>query len=128
MHCGATAGACTRRRACCRRRRGPATDAAELGVQDLVVIAVKGPALAQVARGIAPLLGPKTLVLPAMNGVPWWFCQGLAGFPGGALQSVDPGGAIGARHSLRRRCSAASCMPAPPRPSRAWCSTRWARG
>ena len=70
--------------------------AAELGVQDLVVIAVKGPALTQVAHGIAPLLGPKTLVLPAMNGVPWWFCHGLAGFPGGALQSVDPGGAIGA--------------------------------
>ena len=70
--------------------------AAELGVQDLVVIAVKGPALTQVAAGIAPLLGPQTLVLPAMNGVPWWFCQGLADFPDGALQSVDPGGAIGA--------------------------------
>ncbi len=68
--------------------------AAELGVQDLVVIAVKGPALTQVALDIAPLLGPQTLVLPAMNGVPWWFCQGLPGFPGGALQSVDPGGQI----------------------------------
>jgi 2-dehydropantoate 2-reductase len=31
---------------------------AELGVQDLVVIAVKGPALTAVARDIAPLLGP----------------------------------------------------------------------
>ena len=70
--------------------------AAELGVQDLVVIAVKGPALAQVARGIAPLLGPHTLVMPAMNGVPWWFCQRVPGFPGGALQSVDPGGVVGA--------------------------------
>ena len=70
--------------------------AAELGPQDLVVIAVKGPALTQVARSIAPLLGPNTMVLPAMNGVPWWFCQGVAGFPGGALQSVDPGGEIAA--------------------------------
>jgi len=70
--------------------------AAELGVQDLVVIAVKGPALAQVAQGIAPLLGPHSVVLPAMNGVPWWFCQGLPAFPGGALQSVDPGGRIAA--------------------------------
>jgi 2-dehydropantoate 2-reductase len=35
-------------------------------------------------------------VLPAMNGVPWWFCQGVPGFPGGALQSVDPGGEIAA--------------------------------
>jgi 2-dehydropantoate 2-reductase len=71
-----------------------AGQAAELGPQDLVVIAVKGPALTQVARGIAPLLAPHTVVLPAMNGVPWWFCQGVAGFPGGPLVSVDPGGAI----------------------------------
>jgi 2-dehydropantoate 2-reductase len=49
-----------------------------------------------VARGIAPLLGPHTLVMPAMNGVPWWFCHGVDGFPGGALNSVDPGGVIGA--------------------------------
>ena len=67
---------------------------AYLGVQDLVVIAVKGPALAGVAQGIAPLLGPETLVLPAMNGVPWWFCQGLPGFGGVPLASVDPGGEI----------------------------------
>ncbi|MGJ7580119.1 2-dehydropantoate 2-reductase [Variovorax sp. RHLX14] len=69
-------------------------DPRELGVQDLVVIAVKGPALTQVARSIAPLIGPQTLVMPAMNGVPWWFCQGVDGFPGGALQTVDPGGEI----------------------------------
>ena len=50
-------------------------DPAALGVQDVVVIAVKAPALADVARRIAPLLGPHTLVVPAMNGVPWWFCQ-----------------------------------------------------
>jgi len=76
--------------------------AADLGVQDLVIIAVKGPALTRVARGIAPLLGPHTLVLPAMNGVPWWFCQGLADFPGGALQSVDPAGEIGAAIAFER--------------------------
>jgi 2-dehydropantoate 2-reductase len=70
--------------------------AAELGVQDLVIIAVKGPALTQVARDIAPLLGPHTLVMPAMNGVPWWFCHGVQDFPGGALHSVDPGGVIDA--------------------------------
>lgn len=68
----------------------------ELGVQDLVVIAVKGPALTHVVDGVAPLLGPHTVVLPAMNGVPWWFCQGVPGFAGQALQSVDPGGRIAA--------------------------------
>jgi 2-dehydropantoate 2-reductase len=71
-------------------------NAAELGLQDLVVIAVKGPALSVVARSIAPLLAPETLVVPAMNGVPWWFCDGVAEFPGGTLESVDPGGFIAA--------------------------------
>ena len=54
-------------------------DARELGVQDLVVIAVKAPALAQVAGSVAPLLGPATIVLTAMNGVPWWFFDGFGG-------------------------------------------------
>ncbi|MBN9114511.1 MAG: 2-dehydropantoate 2-reductase, partial [Pandoraea sp.] len=63
---------------------------------DLIVIAVKGPALAQVASAVAPLLGPQTLVLPAMNGVPWWFCKGVAPFGDDPLTSVDPDGAIGA--------------------------------
>ena len=72
-------------------------DPPPLGVQDVVVIAVKAPALADVARRIAPLLGPHTLVVPAMNGVPWWFCQGLQGPAAGlALQSVDPDGSIAA--------------------------------
>jgi 2-dehydropantoate 2-reductase len=71
-------------------------DAAKLGHQDLVVIAVKGPALLQVASAVVPLLGPQTLVLPAMNGVPWWFCKGVAPFGDAPLASVDPQGAIGA--------------------------------
>ena len=69
------------------------SDAAALGAQDLVILAVKGPALAEVARSLAPLLGPRTVVMPAMNGVPWWFCNGL-GELGGTLRSVDPDGAI----------------------------------
>src|SRR4249920_138679 len=52
--------------------------AAELGAQDLVVIAVKGQSLPEVAPGIGPLLAAHTLVLPAMNGVPWWFGRGVA--------------------------------------------------
>ncbi|VVE13470.1 2-dehydropantoate 2-reductase [Pandoraea soli] len=74
----------------------PLEDAGKLGVQDLVVIAVKGPALTQVASAVAPLLGPQTLVLPAMNGVPWWFCKGVVPFGDDPLASVDPDGAIGA--------------------------------
>ncbi|MEJ7931524.1 2-dehydropantoate 2-reductase [Ramlibacter sp. AN1015] len=67
----------------------------ELGVQDLVVVAVKAPAMADVARAIGPLLGPQTVVLTAMNGVPWWFFEGFGGSHAGTrLRSVDPEGAI----------------------------------
>ena len=79
LHCAATAVA----------------DPAKLGVQDLVIISVKSPAMRDVAAQIAPLLGPQTMVLSAMNGVPWWFLQGFGGMASGkSLQSVDADGAI----------------------------------
>ena len=71
------------------------SDPAALGVQDLVVVAVKAPGLPDVARAMAPLLGPDTVVLTAMNGVPWWFLDGFGGAAQGrALESVDAGGVI----------------------------------
>ena len=77
---------------------GPAaavsSDPQELGPQDLVVVAVKATAIASVADSISALLGPETIVLPAMNGVPWWFTHGVVAAGAEPLQSVDPGGAI----------------------------------
>jgi 2-dehydropantoate 2-reductase len=73
-----------------------ADHAAALGAQDLVVIAVKGPSLPEVAPTIAPLLAAHTLVLPAMNGVPWWFGRGVPALQREPLTSVDPGGVVGA--------------------------------
>lgn len=71
------------------------SDPAQLGAQDLVIIAVKAPAMAEVAAHIAPLLAPHTVVLTAMNGVPWWFLQDFGGeLAGTRLESVDPGGRI----------------------------------
>ena len=70
-------------------------DPAALGVQDLVVIAVKAPSLLAVAGQIGPLIGPDTVVLTAMNGVPWWFLEGFGGAHAGQrLQAVDPTGEI----------------------------------
>ena len=67
-----------------------AASAEALGRQDLLAIAVKAPALAEVAEAAAPMIGPDTIVLPMLNGVPWWFAGGEP------LRSVDPGGAIAA--------------------------------
>jgi 2-dehydropantoate 2-reductase len=69
-------------------------DPVALGAQDLLVIAVKGPALPALAPRLAPLIGAHTLVLPAMNGVPWWFGDALPALRGAPLASVDPGGVI----------------------------------
>ena len=76
--------------------------AADLGPQDLVIIAVKGPALAEVAAQLTPLMSDNTIVLPAMNGVPWWFGAGQPAMGSAPLHSVDPGGRIGQAIDVRR--------------------------
>jgi len=95
-------------------------DPAELGLQDLVIVAVKGPALAAVAPAVRQLLHPDTMVLVAMNGVPWWFFDGLGGECDGLhLQSVDAGdvvrNAIPIRHVIGCVVHASSAAPAPAR-------------
>lgn len=79
------------------------SDPVDLGVQDLIIIAVKAPALAAVARSIAPLMGANTMVLTAMNGVPWWFFDGFGGaYAGTRLAAVDGDGSIAAAIETRR--------------------------
>ncbi|SEM34105.1 2-dehydropantoate 2-reductase [Streptacidiphilus jiangxiensis] len=66
-----------------------------LGEQDLVLLGVKAQALPAVLPAVTPLLGPATIVLPALNGVPWWFFDGFGGpCEGRSLDAVDPGGRI----------------------------------
>ncbi|NWG73530.1 MAG: 2-dehydropantoate 2-reductase, partial [Rubrivivax sp.] len=50
--------------------------AGELAPADLVVIALKGHGLVAGVDAIAPLVAHRPLVLPLMNGVPWWFLRG----------------------------------------------------
>ncbi len=69
-------------------------DPAEAGPQDFVLVTVKAHAAAAIAGGMAPLLGPDTAVVTAMNGVPWWYFYALPGeWENRRLESVDPGGA-----------------------------------
>jgi len=70
-------------------------DPAALGVQDAVLVTVKAPALASVAAGIAPMLGPDTVVVFVMNGIPWWYFHAHGGpWDGRRLAQVDPGDAV----------------------------------
>ena len=73
------------------------SDPAALGPQDLVIVAVKGPTLKAIAPRIAALLGPHTVIMTAMNGVPWWFFHGFGGqYAGTQLHSIDADGSIAA--------------------------------
>jgi 2-dehydropantoate 2-reductase len=60
------------------------------GMPDLLVVAVKAPALPGLAPQLAEMIGPETLIVPMLNGVPWWFVEGEP------LRSVDPDGGIAA--------------------------------
>lgn len=76
-------------------RVNASNQARALGPQDLVVLAVKAPALQEVVPQLAPLLTERTQVLTAMNGVPWWFLQGFGGpWANRRLSSVDPQGLL----------------------------------
>lgn len=62
---------------------------------DCVILAVKATALPSLAEDLRAGMGDDTVVLTAMNGVPWWFTDD---FPGPLdrveLSSVDPGRAL----------------------------------
>ncbi|MDF1736971.1 MAG: 2-dehydropantoate 2-reductase [Minwuia sp.] len=68
--------------------------AGDLGPQDVVIIAVKAPALSELVQSLGPLLTPDTIIVPAMNGIPWWFCHQQPEMNASPVESVDPGGRI----------------------------------
>ncbi len=93
-------------------------DPATLGKPDYIVIATKGHDIPALAPALAEMLGPDTALVPAINGIPWWFFQ-VPGVPlsGTALQSVDPGGAVAraipARHVIGCVVHASAWSPEP---------------
>ena len=71
------------------------SDAREVGPQDYVILSVKAHALPGIADAVQPLLGESTTLVPAVNGVPWWYFYKHGGaYEGTRLQTVDPGGAL----------------------------------
>lgn len=67
-------------------------DLADLSPYDLVIVAVKAGALP--AR-LAPAMRPDALLMPAINGLPWWYALGeRAPLGDRPLAAVDPDGAL----------------------------------
>jgi 2-dehydropantoate 2-reductase len=73
---------------------------ADLGPQDLVLVTVKAPALASVAKSIAPLLGPATKVAFVLNGIPWWYLNETP------IPPADPGDVVRTTIGLARTIGA----------------------
>ena len=82
-----------------------------LGIQDLLFVAVKATALPGLASKLEPMIDGETLIVPMLNGVPWWF------IPAEPLQSVDPDGTIARAFPLNQVIGCvvhASCSRAAP--------------
>ncbi|HTI18057.1 MAG TPA: 2-dehydropantoate 2-reductase [Trinickia sp.] len=70
-------------------------DAVMLGSQDFVVITLKAQALPAIAERLQPLIGERTIIVSAMNGLPWWFLDGTkAPLEGPRIEAVDPAGIV----------------------------------
>jgi len=68
-------------------------DPAELGVQDCVIVGLKGHQLSSAVESMQPLLGNDTAIVTAVNGIPYWYFYRHGGkLEGSTLESVDPGG------------------------------------
>lgn len=72
-------------------------DPAALGPQDMIFLCTKAGALPGLATRLAPMLHSGTVIVPMLNGVPWWFFAGYGGaLNGRRLEAVDPGGLVSA--------------------------------
>ena len=70
-------------------------DPTAAGPQDYVIIAVKTTGVGAIAEGMAPLLGPETAVVTAMNGIPWWYFWRQEGpWRDRQLSTIDPNGRL----------------------------------
>lgn len=72
--------------------RVPLVETQELADQDVVIVATKTTALPVLLRGLAPVLRSNALLMPAVNGLPWWYFQSDGPLSGTILHSVDPAG------------------------------------
>jgi 2-dehydropantoate 2-reductase len=67
------------------------------GTLGCLILGVKAYAMTEIAPLLGSRLDSETLVIPAQNGIPWWYFDSHGGpLEGTRLDSVDPGGVISA--------------------------------
>ena len=78
-------------------------DPSAVGEVDYLVLAVKAHGLTAIAPLLGPMIGPDTAVVPAQNGIPWWYFQRHGGpLDGTHIASADPDGVIEANVPAER--------------------------
>ena len=66
-----------------------------IGPQDYLILTLKAHSVEPALPQLAPLVGPHTTIVTAINGIPWWYGYGLPEpFGGRRVVSVDPTGAL----------------------------------
>ena len=66
------------------------------GPADVLILAVKATALAAASQSARAFVRPDTMIVPMLNGVPWWFVPDMQ------LKSVDPDGSVAAAFPFER--------------------------
>lgn len=70
-------------------------DPVGLGPQDLVIGTMKAQDWPAGLATLRPLVASQSAVLPVINGVPWWYFDGVGGaLAGEPIAAVDPGGTL----------------------------------
>src|SRR5437764_788362 len=64
------------------------------GPAEVLILAVKATALGPAAQSARRFVAADTIIVPMLNGVPWWFVEGMQ------LTSVDPDGSVAAAFPL----------------------------
>lgn len=67
-------------------------DPRDAGIADLLFIAVKAHAAPSLMLQVGSVVGPDTVVVPLINGVPWWYFSpgDVSKQPHGPLLTIDP--------------------------------------
>jgi len=60
------------------------------GPANVLIVAVKATALTAAAQSARDFVGADTVIVPMLNGVPWWFVDGMQ------LRAIDPDGSVAA--------------------------------
>src|SRR2546427_4066112 len=87
------------------------SEPADFGVQDAVFICLKTHSIAAMLPRLKTLVGADTMVIPAINGLPWWYFSGKAGASTASPSPASIPRARSSRRSTRGTSWVAWCTP-----------------